>query len=488
MSDVVDKIDGYCNQINFAKTPFNVSVFVVLWDSDNNFVPQNEGIVMQNYLEVLLEKLSPKESDRSTYSFKIKQHFLSNFAYKMFRKNEYFFTEEEFSDYVYKYHKDKGYKECDSKFSKLFFEKGILSISTNLIVFSHTSILEYYLAVYAKENNDFLQCMLKKGNRVHFRNEICFYSGLTLNCSDLLDRMAETIIETIIENIDIVDKLNNLEIMTTFKMEKNELIKRLNENRPTQNEIDKLSDIENAKNEISPTDFCKKKKAVQIEAPKLIIDIEKDREVKTEEETEDLFSLLQMYGSVLKNAELLDNKYKVIHLENYMYAMNILLGEFLQILEVVINNMSKDDFKDYLSNSPEDHSPEVSSNEEFEKMKNTFIELTKISLPIALQKMILENVGTPKLELAINELMIYKKNKPFEKFMLIFLKCDQKIGNVCSELNRYIQEETSESILKLITTKLVFYYKMRFLELTLKWTTIFSIYYLKFKLLIPKTM
>ena len=42
---------------------------MVLWDSDKNFVPQNEGIVMENYLEVLLEKLSPKEAERSTYSF-----------------------------------------------------------------------------------------------------------------------------------------------------------------------------------------------------------------------------------------------------------------------------------------------------------------------------------------------------------------------------------------------------------------------------------
>lgn len=96
---------------------------MVLWDSDKNFVPQNEGIVMENYLEVLLEKLSPKEAERSTYSFKIKQHFLSNLAYKMFEKNEYYFSREEFNDFVYQYHKTKGYKESESRFSTLFLKK-----------------------------------------------------------------------------------------------------------------------------------------------------------------------------------------------------------------------------------------------------------------------------------------------------------------------------------------------------------------------------
>ena len=185
VSEVVEKINGYCESINFAKTPFNVSIFMVLWDSDKNFIPQNEGIVMENYLEVLLEKLSPKEAERSTYSFKIKQHFLSNLAFKMFEKNKYYFSREEFNDFVYQYHKTKGYKESESRFSILFFEKGILSISDDNIVFSHTSILEFYLAEYARNNEEFLNFMVQKGNRIYFKNEICFYSGLVPDCKKL---------------------------------------------------------------------------------------------------------------------------------------------------------------------------------------------------------------------------------------------------------------------------------------------------------------
>lgn len=455
VSEVVEKINGYCESINFAKTPFNVSIFMVLWDSDKNFVPQNEGIVMENYLEVLLEKLSPKEAERSTYSFKIKQHFLSNLAYKMFEKNEYYFSREEFNDFVYQYHKTKGYKEAESRFSALFFEKGILSISDDNIVFSHTSILEFYLAEYARNNEEFLNFMIQKGNRIYFKNEICFYSGLVPDCKKLLDSMADTIIEAIMKNIDVIDTLNNIEIITDFKIEKDELVKKLEENRPTQKEIDDMSD--SSQKEVTPDEFRKKKSPILLETKQNSQDSENVEEEVAQQEAEDFYLLVSIYGSILKNAELLDNSDKVQHLENYMYAMNILLGEIFALAEVLKKEIS---FEDFIKENQEEG--KELTQEDFEKSKELFLEMIKVSFPIALQHVILENVGTPKLEVAIDELMGQKEDKPFEKFMLEFLKCDLNVGNFMPELHRYIQKETSEGILKLIFIKLLFHYRMRF--------------------------
>lgn len=455
VSEVVEKINGYCDSINFAKTPFNVSIFMVLWDSDKNFVPQNEGIVMENFLEVLLEKLSPKESERSTYSFKIKQHFLSNLAHKMLEKNEYYFSKEEFETFVYQYHKAKGYKKSETRFSILFYEKGILGISDDKIVFSHTSILEFYLAEYARNNEEFLNFMIQKGNRIYFKNEICFYSGLVPDCKKLLDSMADTIIGTIMKNIDVIDMLNNIEIITDFKIEKDELVKKLEENRPTQREIDDMSD--SSQKEVTPDEFSKKKRSVLLETQNISQESEADVEDVVQQEAEDFYLLVSIYGSILKNAELLDNSEKIRHLENYMYAMNILLGEILVLAENVKKEIT---FEEFVKENQE--AGEELTQEDFEKSKELFLEMIKVAFPIALQHVILENVGTPKLEIAIDELMEQKEDKPFEKFMLEFLKCDMNIGNIMSELHRYIQKETSEGILKLIFMKLLFYYRMRF--------------------------
>ena len=169
IEETVNRIDSYCNQINFAKTPFNIAVFMVLWDNDNNFIPVNEGIVMENYLEIVLEKLSPKESYRYSYSFKLKQDFLSHIAYKMYEKDEYYFTYDEFGIIVNEYHKRKGYNLAESRFNLVFFEKNILSYSGEYIVFSHTSFLEYFLALYAVNNKSFLDEITSYKKRINFK-------------------------------------------------------------------------------------------------------------------------------------------------------------------------------------------------------------------------------------------------------------------------------------------------------------------------------
>lgn len=215
--------------------------------------------------------------------------------------------------------------------------------------------------------------------------------------------------------------------------------------------------------EVSPDEFSKKKSPVLIETKQIQKDSETFEKEVAQQEAEDFYSLVAIYGSILKNAELLDNVDKIQHLEKYMYAMNILLGEIFALSENIKKNIS---FEEYIKENQEDG--EELTQEDFEKSKELFLEMIKVSFPIALQHVILENVGTPKLEVAIDELMEQKEDKPFEKFMLEFLKCDLNIGNIISELHRYIQKETSEGILKLIFMKLLFYYRMRFFGTNIK--------------------
>lgn len=70
-------------------TPFNIAVFMTIWDVDRNFIPINEGKVMETYLETVLDKLSSKDFQRSSFAFNLKQDFLGYLAYEMY-KNEFF--------------------------------------------------------------------------------------------------------------------------------------------------------------------------------------------------------------------------------------------------------------------------------------------------------------------------------------------------------------------------------------------------------------
>lgn len=429
---VVEKINSYCDQLNMEKTPFNISIFMVIWDSNRSFIPQNEAYVMENYLEIVLDKLSFKEGDRRTYAFPIKQDFMSKVAYAMFEQNQGSFTKLEFNDFVNEYHERKGYKIEDTRFDTLFFEKNILGYSDECVFFRHTSIFEYYLAFYAKNNKEFLNNMIKKGNRFFFKHEICFYSGMVSDCKKLLDEIADEIMSMIIEDIECIDELNKIEIITDFKLNRNDIEKKILEIRPSQAQIDELYDYP-----VQETEPPQSDRMGNIEEFK--------------EETEDFLSLLQMYGNILKNAELLDNTDKIYHLDNYMCAMNIVLVKLIKI--------AKDAKYDIIIDE-RDNNHLITENEVI-KIKTQLYDVFQIAFPIAIQQVIFENVGTPKLELAIDNLLRKKQNKPFEKFMLNFLKSDLEIGNIISDLRKYIREESSHSILKIMQIKLMFYIMMR---------------------------
>lgn len=438
INDVVNKIDSYCNQINFAKTPFNITIFMVLWDEDNNFIPINEGIVMENYIEVILEKLSSKESLRCEYGFKIKQDFLSYIAHEMHLRKRTYLKLDEFNELVEYYHKKKGFRLTNSKFDILFFEKNILSYVDDYVQFANTSFRQYFLAQYAYHNEEFLSEITKKGTRTFFKNEICFYSGLKQNCCELLEELSNDIINVIIENIELADKLNSMQIMTEFQIDKEELLSEIQANRPSQEELDKMSD----------SSIITMKEVNSIENEKL--DIE-------ENEAEDFFGLLQIYGSIIKNAELIDNKDKISHLEYYMYGMNMLYSMMIELSESKIKELKYDELPEFIKNDLE-----CQDEKEFEKEKPKIVDYMKLIFPIAVQNIIHENVGTPKLEIAINSLIKNKQGKAFEIFMLTFLKCDLKIASIKKLLEEYIKKEESIDVLKIVLFKLTFYYKARF--------------------------
>ena len=63
----------------------------------------------------------------------------------------------------------------------------------------------------------------------------------------------------------------------------------------------------NSQKEITPDEFSKKKSPVLLENKQNLQDSESIKEKVAQEEAEDFYLLVSIYGSILKNAELLDN-------------------------------------------------------------------------------------------------------------------------------------------------------------------------------------
>ncbi len=433
-NEMTQKIVTYCNNTHFRMTPFNIAVFMTIWDVDRSFVPINEGKVMRTYLETVLDKFSSEEFQRSEYNYDVKQHFLGYLAYVMCQKDEYFFTRDEFDAVVDEYHNRKGFRKSHTKFDIIFFEKNILCNNGDYVFFSNTSIMEYCLASYATINQELYQLMTQKGKRVNFIHELSFYSGIVGNCSALLNTLNDEITSTILENMEILDAIERISIGIEFNTDKEGGIEKITHNRRTIEEIDEFDEVKPNIREKSPMEISK---------------------INNVEDSENFFNLLLIYGAALKNAETIDKDQKRIHLENYILGMHFQFGLIVDEFSMRLMSKSKEDLPDELK----EKYPNL-TDEDFNELKKNILELFKLVLPIGFQFYIRDNVGTPKLEIVISELIQSNRNKKFTRFMLSFLQCDIGNGNIKNFLMNYINEEDSKDILKLIFSKLTYYYSM----------------------------
>ena len=432
---MTNKIVMYCNNIKFAMTPFNIAVLMTIWDIDRNFVPINEGKVMRAYLETVLDKFSMEGLQRSEYDYDIKQHFLGYIAYEMCKKDKYILSIEEFDKIVNVYHEKKGFRKTQSKFDKIFFDKNILCKNGDYVYFSNTSIMEYCLASYALVDPKLYRLMTEKGKRTNFMHELTFYSGIVQDCTDLLDDLSEEITLTIIDNMDDLGVLENLNFKIEFNIDKNEFKDIVMHNRKSIKEIDEIETLPSKNNDINPSEI---------------------KRLDNVNEEESFMDLLYIYGNVIKNAETLDKTQKKIHLENYILGMNFLFCLMLKELRVYLTSKTKEELPEEIRKNNNDL-----TDDEFEKIKENTLELFKFILPLAIQFYIASNVGTPKLELIISDLIECNKKEKFTRFMLSFLLCDIGDGTkINTFIKNYISEETSKDILKLIIAKLGLYYEL----------------------------
>lgn len=253
--------------------------------------------------------------------------------------------------------------------------------------------MEYCLASYAISEPTLYELMTAKGNRSNFIHELSFYSGIIPDCSKLLNSLNDEITSTILENMDILDEIEKLSINLEFDIKKDTFKEAIINNRYSIEEVDELTELKTFDQEHSPMKISK---------------------INSVEESESFMDLLLIYGNVIKNAEIVDKEQKKIHLENYILGMNFQFGLIMKEFAAYLTSKTKEDLPDEIKGKY----PNL-TDEEYEKMKQDTLELIKIVLPIAIQFNIANNVGSPKLEIVISELIQAYKDRKFTRFMLL---------------------------------------------------------------------
>lgn len=434
-SALVDKIMLCFKKTTLPKTPFVLSLMLSICDTAD-FTPINEAVIMEQFMEFLLEKSSPSEAYSTTYDFRIKEDFLISLVTYMDKNNQFYLSIDEFETLLSAYHADKGFSVRETEFDSLFFKKGVLIRTELIVTFRYNCMIEYYLAKKAAQSPEFLMHILADRNYLNYPNELMYYTGLNRQNVDVVKVLQRELYADFDKLRGVVPRLEDYNIGIDISLPEESFAKRIGESKLTQAQSDKLQDT---------------KDTSELHTPEEI-----DKSV-THEDMDSFIHTLLIYGSCLKNLELLPKKEKEIMYNDYNLGLCIMLGIFKKNTEEYFNGEVSE-----MEQLPEKYTPE-----DVRKLKAIMQDVLKISIPIVLQNIALENVGTTKLKSIIEGVIKDKNSSEFARFFSVFMFSDLHLPGLQRVLKEYVEEANNKSLLTIIFFKLLYYYRFRYFSSSL---------------------
>ncbi len=208
----LDRIIDNLIHINVPSTPVVGTIFLTIFDRHEDFTPINQSVLVQQFIETLLDKHAPLDSRRETYDFRNKEHYLSYVAghmvttetYRLAYRDLVSLTEKYFEDYAFVRNAEKDIEMFEQ--SRIFIFEG----DKAFVSFRYRSFCEYFIAKYMEDNPNFLNLLLQGDEFLSFLNELDYYSGIKRNHLVLVDATNDQL-EQILSDIDVKIDINGYE-------------------------------------------------------------------------------------------------------------------------------------------------------------------------------------------------------------------------------------------------------------------------------------
>ena len=433
-SSLVDKIMLCFKKTSLPKTPFVLSLLLTLC-VNSDFSPINESTVMERFMEFLLEKSSENEVKTGTFDYKNKEDFLIFLVTYMNENNKYNISKSEFESLIYTYHSERGFVISDTHFDKIFFDCGVLIKTESFVTFRYSCMIEYYLAKKAIEDPVFLNHILSNKEYLNYQKELMYYTGLCRWDTKVVETIESDLSQSFEKYFPLIDKLNEYHLDTDFNFSNDDIKKNLNSIRLSQTQSDKITDPSDNSETFLPESI--------------------DKSISFSEK-EELIKGLFIFGECIKNLESLSKEKKKSFFIKYLFGLSILL--------VLLKEYTENMFKNFISKFEENDENDI---EAFKSKTAIFQDFIKIALPLSIQNIALENVGTIKLRAIFEELIKEDNLSDFSRFICIFMFSDLRIDGLQNILSNYIKKTNDKSWLAIILCKLSYYYRYRYFSTSL---------------------
>jgi len=199
----------YFQHCQIPVTPLSVVLFLgVLFRKKKEQNIRNEAYLIENYLETILEKLSPSTRD-SDSDFRDKEDFLAAVAWEMVSRRKQALDSNEFERLKLEYFEKQDEDLPHHIFFDAFFKKGILARDEGIVLFRRRFWLHFFVAKALEWSKEVEQTFLRRDDVLKFNKALAYKAGLSRREVDLLRWVDERAMR---EAGDLIRKYNQLEL------------------------------------------------------------------------------------------------------------------------------------------------------------------------------------------------------------------------------------------------------------------------------------
>ena len=419
---ILDKVMNSLKKMGVPRTPLIISLLLWIFEKQANFLPVNESVLLENFIEILLEKLNIENTKYQVFDYTNKIDLLAHLAAIMAKNNCFYFMESELTKEIQKYFDERGLEFKTGKYAQDFFEKGILISINGRVYFRYNCFLEFFIAKYMSmpENKEFRDFILEEDKFLSFSNEIVYYTGLNRKSLDILILLESRVLSAFERFEDIIDinEITKINLNENFTKEltADTLKSKVKENQLSAEEKDNILEDGESSHKEQPQLERREQKAFM------------ERSIEC----------LDLYAKVLKNSELIIKSEK-------QRALELCINKYCKMLGLIyIVYFAANQNKLVADDSPTE-------------ILNLSIEQTFILIiPIILQSIILQNLGSPKLKPIIDE-QINLATTEIEKFLLVCLYGDMKLEGYLKKFKILLDETRSKYVIEITIAKMLYY-------------------------------
>lgn len=434
--DKFDKIESVIkgfSELGLPKNPLSITLFLWVFENQERR-PINTSVLVENYIEKLLEKANFENAYSDTFDYHNKLRLLYHIAKFMNDNgdpyNGYTVEYATLLQFSKEYLKGKYHGSPQTVIDDLVC-RGILSRDEcDAVRFKFAFLFQFCMAIYIKEDRRFYDEIISGNDFLNYAEELKFYAGLKRDDTRLLKFSLDKLESAFLEyNSVVFEKRGQFDAL-------------LSESEKTDDATFVLKEPNNGKKVIdSNADAVYDSQLNCIETKSLV----GSKDIKISDLKEKAGDILYFASSIFKNSEEVDDyKLRVQAFKSicrssisYMFLYRTALIQYFERNKKI-----------------PDHLPQ-----------NISIDWIVRIMPLINQVALHTWLGNPKFRDifldSMRELESDKDSSELEKLTVMFLYSDSKCTNYSEELKKFISSVSTKSIKRLIYLKIYTYYHMR---------------------------